>query len=157
MRETILDLECRINEPDRFAASGKLTSGILNQANAKSPMNLQADTFNLAAEKYYRTVLRKQHIKESFDILREDIIKLDQAVSGVSHEMRSLLHNILQEKNPASFMETAQSEVMQEKTTPQTLEKLVYLILAYIHYKNNFYSKFQESHWGEINYDETAK
>jgi hypothetical protein len=43
-------------------------------------------------------------------------------------------------------METAQSEVMREKATPQTLEKLVYLILAYIHYKNNFYSKFQESH-----------
>jgi prophage DNA circulation protein len=78
-------------------------------------MNLPAGTFNLAAEKYYRTALRKQHIKESFDILREDIIKLDQAVSGVSHEMRSLLHNILQEKNPASFMETAQSEVMREK------------------------------------------
>jgi cell division septum initiation protein DivIVA len=146
MRETILDLECRINEPDRFAASGKLTSGILNQANAKSPMNLEAGTFNLAAENYYRTVLRKQHIRESFDILREDIIKLDQAVSGVSHEMRSLLHNIRQGKNPASFMETAQSEVMREKATPQTLEKLVYLILAYIHYKNNFYSKFQESH-----------
>jgi signal transduction histidine kinase len=120
-------------------------------------MTLPAGTFNLAAEKYYRTVLRKQHIRESFDILREDIIKLDQAVSGISHEMRSLLHSILQEKNPVSFMETAQSEVMREKAAPQTLEKLVYLILAYIHYKNNFYSKFQESHYWEINYEETAK
>ncbi len=157
MRETILDLEFRINEPDNFAASGKLTSGILNQAKAKSPMNLPADTFNLAAEKYYRTVLRKQHIKESFDILREDIVKLDQAVSGISHEMRNLLHSILQGKNPASFMETAQSEVILGKTEPQTLEKLVYLILAYIHYKNNFYSKFQESHYWEINYGKTAQ
>jgi hypothetical protein len=157
MRESIRDLEYRINEPDNFAASGKLTRGILNQANAKSPMNLPAGTFNLAAEKYYRTVLRKQHIMESFDILREDIIKLDQAVSGVSHEMRSLLHSILQEKNPVSFMETAQSEVMRDKAEPETLEKLVYLILAYVHYKNNFYSKFQESNWGEVNYEETAK
>jgi cell division septum initiation protein DivIVA len=157
MRETILDLECRINEPDNFAASGKLIGGILNQANAKSPMNLPAGTFNLAAEKYYRTVLRKQHIRESFDILREDIIKLDQAVSSVSQEMRNLLHSILREKNPASFMEAAQSEVIRGKAEPQTLEKLVHLILAYIHYKNNFYSKFQESHWGEIKYEETAK
>jgi hypothetical protein len=154
MREAIRDLEYRINEPDNFAASGKLTRGILNQANAKSPMNLPADTFNLAAEKYYRTVLRKQHIRESFDILREDMIKLDQAASGVSHEMRSLLHSILQEKNPASFVETAQSDVIRGKAEPQTLEKLVCLILAYVHYKNNFYSKFQESHWGEINKEE---
>jgi len=117
-------------------------------------MNLPAGTFNLAAEKYYRTVLRKQHIMESFDLLREDIIKLDQAVSGVSQEMKNLLHSILQEKNLASFMETAQREVMREKAEPQTLEKLVFLILAYIHYKNNFYSKFQESHWGEINKEE---
>jgi hypothetical protein len=157
MRESIRDLEYRINEPDNFAASGKLTRGILNQINAKSPMNLPAGIFNLAAEKYYRTVLHKQHIWESFDILRDDIIKLDQAVSSVSHEMRNLLHSILQEKNPDSFMETAQSELVRGKAEPQTLEKLVYLILAYIHYKNNFYSKFQESHWGEINYEETAK
>ena len=151
MRESIRDLEYRINEPDNFAASGKLTSGILNQANAKSPMNLPAGEFNLAAEKYYRTVLREQHIKESFDILHEDIMKLDQAVSGVSHEMRNLLHSILQGKNPASFMEAAQSEVMLGKAAPQTLGKIVYLILAYVHYKNNFYSKFQESHYRERN------
>ena len=151
MRETIWDLGYRINEPDHFSAAGKLTRGILNQAHAKSPMNLQADTFNLAAEKYYRTVLREQHIREAFDILREDIVKLDQAVSGISHEMRNLLHSILQGKNPASFMETAQSEVILGTTEPQTLEKLVYLILAYTHYKNNFYSKFQESHYGETN------
>jgi hypothetical protein len=46
---------------------------------------------------------------------------------------------------------------MREKAEPQTLEKLVCLILTYVHYKNNFYSKFQESHWGEIKYEETAK
>jgi hypothetical protein len=157
MNDAIRDLESRINEPDHFAASGKLTGGILNQVNAKSPMNLPAGTFNLAAEKYYRTALRKQHIKESFDILGEDIIKLDQAVSSVSHEMRSLLHSILQEKNLSSFMETAQSEVMREKAEPQTMEKLVYLILAYIHYKNNFYSKFQEPRYWAMNYEESAK
>jgi hypothetical protein len=114
-------------------------------------MNLPAGEFNQAAEKYYRTALREQHTRESFDILGEDIIKLDKVSSDVGHEMRNLLHSILQGKNPASFMETAQSEVIREKAAPQTLEKIVYLILAYIFYKNNFYSKFQESHWEEIN------
>jgi hypothetical protein len=154
MRETIWDLGYRINEPDHFSASAKLTNGILDQANAKSPMNLPAGEFNQAAEKYYRTALREQHIRESFDILHEDIIKLDQATIGVTQEMRSLLQSVLQEKNTASFMETAQREVMLEKGTPQTLEKLVYLILVYIHYKNNFYSKLQESPYGEINSEE---
>ena len=150
MRETIRDLECCINEPDHFAVSGKLTRGILNQANAQSPMTLPADTFNQAAEKYYRTALRNQHIRESFNLLREDIIKLDQAASYISQEMRSLLHSILQEKNLPSFLKAVQSELLQEKAAPETLEKLVYLILAYIYYKNNLYFKFQKSHHGEI-------
>ena len=157
MRETIGDLECRINEPDHFAASGKLTRGILNQVNAKSPMALPAETFNQAAEKYYRTTLRHQHISESFHLLCEDIVKLDRASSVISEEMRSILHDILQEKNLPLFLEAAQTEIIQEKASPSTLEKLVYLILVYIHYKNNLYSKFQESHNLEINYEETAK
>jgi hypothetical protein len=157
MRETILDLECRINEPDHYAASGKLTRGILNQVNAKSPMTLPADTFNQAAEKYYRTALRNQHIRESFNLLGEDIINLDRTSSGISHEMRSLLHSILQEKNLPSFIQTVQSEVMQKKAGPEILEKLVYLILVYVYYKKNSYSKFQESQHWEKNYEETAK
>jgi len=157
MRETILDLECRINEPDHYAASGKLTRGILNQVNAKSPMTLPADTFNQAAEKYYRTALRNQHITESFNLLSEDIIKLDRTSSGISHEMRSLLHSILREKNLPSFIQTVQSEVMQKKAGPEILEKLVYLILVYVYYKKNSYSKFQESQHWEKNYEGTAK
>jgi hypothetical protein len=117
-------------------------------------MTLPAETFNQEAEKYYRTVLRKQHIGESFDLFSKDIIKLDRAESGISHEMRSLLHGILQEKNLPSFLERVQSEMIQEEATPETLEKLVYLILAYIFYKDNFYSKFQEYHHRETTYEE---
>jgi hypothetical protein len=157
MRETIWDLGYRINEPDYFATSGKLTNGILDKANAQSPMSLPAGTFNQAAEKYYRTALRKKHISESFDILREGIINLDRTSGRLNDERRILLHSILQEKNLSSFLSAVQSEVIWEQSEPATLEKIAYLVLAYIHYKNNLYSKFQESHWGEINYEETAK
>ena len=153
MRETMRDLDGRINEPDHFAASGKLTRGILNQASSKSPMNLPAGTFNQASENYYRTELRNKHIKESFNLLAEDIVKLDRAESGITQQMRNLLHNILQENNLSLFMETVQNEVMQQKASPATLEKLVCLILAYIHYKANLFAKFQESQPLEVNYE----
>ncbi len=151
MRETIRDLECRINEPDHFAATGKLIRGIINQANAKSPMTVPADRFNQGAEKYYRTELRNRHIRESFSFLSKDIVKLDQAVSDTNHEIRSLLHSILQEKNLPSFLTRVQGEVIQERATSETLETLVYIILAYIHYKDNLHSKFRESHRWRIN------
>jgi hypothetical protein len=153
MRDTIRDLEYRINEPDNFAASGKLTRGILNQEKARSPMNLPAGTFNQAAENYYRTELRNKHIKESFNLLTEDIVKLDRAESGISQEMRSQLHNILGQNNLSIFMETVQNEVMQDKASPATLEQIVNLILVYIHYKNNLFAKLQQSQPLEVNYE----
>ena len=55
-------------------------------------MDLSAEKFNQAAEKYYRTDLRKQHIGESFDLLGEDIKqtgKMDQMVNR--QNIRSLL------------------------------------------------------------------
>jgi hypothetical protein len=157
MRDTITDLECRINEPDHYAASGKLTRGILNQANAQSPMGLPAEIFNQAAEKYYRTELRDQHIEESFNFLGEDIVKLNRATSSVSQEMRSLLHNTVRENDLSSFLKRVQNEVMQGNASPTTLEKLVHLVLAYIYYKKNSYSKFQESQHRKMNYEENAK
>jgi hypothetical protein len=157
MRETINDLECRINEPDRFAASGKLTRGILDHVGVKSPMTLPATTFNQATEKYYRTGLRNQHIDESFNVLCKDITKLDRAESGISQEMRSLLHGILKEKDLTSFLKEAQIEVMKDKAATATLEKLLHLILVYVHYKRKLHLKFQQSHHLEINYEETAK
>jgi hypothetical protein len=157
MRETIKDLEYRFNEPDHFAASGKLTRGILNQVGAKSPMTLPATIFNQATEKYYRTTLRNKHVDESFDILSKDITKLDRAESGISQEMRSLLHSILQEKDLASFLKRVQVEAMQGKAATQTMEKVVYLILVYVYYKKNLYSKFQETNRWEIKYEEAAK
>jgi hypothetical protein len=157
MRETIRDLECRINEPDHFAASGKLTRGILDQVNAQSAMTLPAETFNQATENYYRTTLRNQHIDESFTILCKDITKLDRTESGISQEMRNLLHSILKESDLPSFLKRVQVEVIQEKASPEILEKLVKLILVYIHYKKNLYAKFQETNSWEIKYEATEQ
>ena len=84
-------------------------------------------------------------------------MKLDRASSGISEKMRNLLHGILKEKNLLSFIKRIESEIVQEKAPPETLEKLVYLILVYIYYKNNIHFKFQESHRWEINYEEVAR
>ncbi len=50
LKELIRDLESRINDPEQYAASGKLTRGILRSVNARSPMALRADTFNQATD-----------------------------------------------------------------------------------------------------------
>jgi hypothetical protein len=156
LKETVNDLERRINEQNHFAASGKITSKILNNANALSPMSMNPDTFNHAAEKYYRTELRKNHIKESFDLLKKDIFILDKLTGSLSFEIKKLMRIILKESPLDSFIENAQTEITQEKASSELLEKMLYLILAYIHYKDNYYSKLQGFNNEEISYAETS-
>ena len=157
VKETISDLESRINEPNQFAVSGKLSRGILNHANSRSPMSsLNHDTFNHAAEKYYRTELRKKHITESFDLFNKDISSLDKASNFLSYDIKKILRIILKESTLNSFIENAQTVIMQEKASTELLEKMIYLILTYIHYKNNYYSKLQGLNKEEISYAETS-
>ena len=66
LEDTIKDLMHRVESPRTYSAAGKLTAGILEHAGASKPLKLSGDTFNMAAESYYRDVLRKQNIKEAF-------------------------------------------------------------------------------------------
>ncbi len=66
---TVADLKARLENPQEFSAAGKLTTGILESTGANSPMNLAADEFNLASERYDRTVLKKRHLVEAMRFL----------------------------------------------------------------------------------------
>ncbi|MEI6125842.1 MAG: hypothetical protein WCQ99_04735, partial [Pseudomonadota bacterium] len=75
---TMENLNDRILYPDRLSASGNLTRGILHEANAASPLKLSADEFNSAAEKFYRSSLRKRHMEEALAVLEADCRDADQ-------------------------------------------------------------------------------
>jgi hypothetical protein len=63
------ELIMRLENPERHSTTGKLTRGILDMVNAKSPMALSAREFNQGAEKYYREGLRQRHMVETFGFL----------------------------------------------------------------------------------------
>ncbi|MCF8720979.1 hypothetical protein [Nitrospina gracilis] len=71
MDETLRDLEDRVQNPAKNSAGGKLTRSILETCGAKSPFDLDAETFNTAAESHFRDGLRKHHIQESVEDLAE--------------------------------------------------------------------------------------
>jgi hypothetical protein len=152
MRESVNELELRLDEPARYSACGKLTSGILKMAGARSPLDLSAYKFNQAAEKYYRTDLRNRHIREAFGLLGEDMIKLDHASSGLRQDIRSLLHSVLQKTNITKFLNDVEQEIIGETASKETLEKLVGIILVHIHYKTKLNCKFQDMKEQETNY-----
>jgi hypothetical protein len=142
MREGIHDLETRICEPRFFSACGKLTAGILDRAGAGSPMDLGDGKFNQAAERYYRTDLRNRHIREAMGLLGEDLSKQEEASDGLQQGIRGLLDGILKETPVSQFLRLAEQEILDETASEKTLEKLVNLVLAHIHYKTQLHMKF---------------
>ncbi len=69
LKETIHELQQRIESFQTFSVAGKLTRGILNTANVSTPIKLSGEEFNQAAENYYRDVLRKYHLEEALNVL----------------------------------------------------------------------------------------
>ncbi|NIA05764.1 MAG: hypothetical protein GWP11_07335, partial [Proteobacteria bacterium] len=85
------DMESLLNMPERQAAN-VLTRSILKEAGCSgTAMQLDAETFNHASERYYRTTLWTQHMREALDVLVADARSLnnypDQRFAAILHRL----------------------------------------------------------------------
>ncbi|HEX2770566.1 MAG TPA: hypothetical protein VHN12_14915 [Geobacteraceae bacterium] len=127
------DLMMRLENPERHSTAGKLTRGILDTVNAKSPMGISAREFNQGAEKYYRETLRQRHMVETIGFLEEECLKADLAGSKMDGGTKEALREILEGRSAAQFLNTAKREVLEERATATTLGKMIALLLVIIH------------------------
>lgn len=130
---TMEELIMRLENPERHSAAGKLTRGILDTVNAKSPMALSAREFNQGAEKYYREGLRQRHMVETFGFLEEECIKADLAGVKMDEGTGEALQSILEGRSAVQLLKTAKREVLEERATATTLGKMIALLLVIIH------------------------
>ncbi len=150
MKETLRDLEDRLRKPAVFAASGRLTQGVLRQAGRRSAMAMDAESFNAQAEAYYRTGLRRQHIEEAFDHFGEVVIWMDKAETRSRPDIRALLGEIFRHGDIAVFLDEARQSVIHGKASIRTLEKLIALVMIYVQGKLDLNQKYPESPHREV-------
>ena len=137
LEETLNDLERRINEPEEFSTAGRLSRQILDNASAKHPMQLTADEFNLAAEKYYREVLKKKHIQEGLVVFTCALKKLDSWSTWRGGVYNKALLRILDGRNTVDFLAENKNTILNETLSPKLLEQLIHLILLVFHQLEN--------------------
>lgn len=133
MKETMDDLSLRIDEPGRYAASEKLKQGILNRAGLNSPMSMNGDDFNRAAEDYYRNDLRKDHFREAWHFFEQDVHQMESLIVHDKGMIRRTLHEILTGQDVMDFITAHKEKVLQEKASADVIEKLLYLLILTIH------------------------
>lgn len=134
LHDTLNDLEMRINKPALHSAAGRLTTGILSEVNASSPMRVNAGEFNIGAERYYRTTLRRQHIEEALGFMIHDCRMLDLERSSFDESQRKALRVILQGQDATRFVEETKEDVLHDRADITTLQRLMNLILFKVHH-----------------------
>lgn len=107
MRETLRDLRERHAPDSKHAVQNRLLAGILEEAGARKPLDIDSTTFHSAAERYYRGPLHRSFINEALDVLDEDLRRLGrepliharawiQDGSGQMQDWQALIHTLLE-------------------------------------------------------------
>jgi hypothetical protein len=134
LHDTLNDLEKRINEPAQNSASGRLTTGILNEVNAATPLQCDAREFNTGAERYYRTTLRQRHLEEALGFMEQDCDALNREQAALEEDQRKALRVILPGEDAARFVRDATQDVLHERADVATLKRLMNLVLFTTHH-----------------------
>lgn len=77
LEDVMRDLPARLRRPGSRSALDRLSKGVLDQAGARDPFDLEAEDFNAASEEYYRGALLAEHIKEAWQVLDDDFKRRD--------------------------------------------------------------------------------
>jgi hypothetical protein len=127
------DLERRLQEPARYSAAGRLTSGILAEVNATAPLTVDAREFNLGAEQYYRTTLRRRHCTEALGFLADDYAELakDRALDD---QLRAALFTVLNGQEADRFINSATDDILHERADITVLKRLMNLVLLKVYH-----------------------
>ena len=133
LQSAIYDLQARLKDPQNFSVSGKLTRSILDILGGKSPLKQDAQEFNSAAERYYRTELKTKHLEESLNFLGEDIAELESDRFSLHESIREALSYTLKEKSPKNFFDIARCDVIGDNASTDVLRKLINIVIVTIY------------------------
>jgi hypothetical protein len=132
--DTLNDLKMRLDDPGFHSAAGRLTTGILDEVGASSPLRVNAQEFNLGAERYYRTTLRKQQLEEALGFMADDCGTLDREQIQLDETERKAVRVILHGQGAAGFVEAAKEGVLHDRADIPTLQRLINLLLFTVHH-----------------------
>ncbi|MDF1580172.1 MAG: hypothetical protein P1P74_05250 [Desulfuromonadales bacterium] len=121
------DLEQRLNEPRTFSAAGRLIKAI--SAGPDNPLKTDAVEFNRSAEKHYRETLRRRHMEQALNLLREDLMQLEAGTHPSAGAQRSKLGMLLKQSSASEFLAVTRGDLLSDTLDKQSLVRLLNLML----------------------------
>ena len=139
---TLADLGARLAAPAERGVSGRLTSAILADLGVKNPMDVDAATFNQAAEQHYRGHLRQQYLEEGLESAGQSIGQMAQCMPH-DPALRRALAALTGGRDAEAFFSAAAHDVRAGKAAPDTLRRLIGLLLLNVEQEERRYAGAQ--------------
>lgn len=126
----LADLNGRVSAPEERGVSARLTRDILAGLGVASAMDVDAATFNQAAERYYRENLRRNWMEEGMATLRDDLRAVVQrAQTERDQTLLWALARLTGGWGVETFLTEAAHDVRAGRASVETLRSLIGLVL----------------------------
>ena len=134
LAQRMQSLRRRLTE-SRGSTCAKIIGAVQEELPRKrTPMNVSANDFNAATERYYRTGLKQKHLTESLSVFIEDCKRMDRLEDP---HYRQVMASIGQDSSGADYIRAHQESIIQETADPEILLKMMRIGLAIIHHQRN--------------------
>ncbi len=132
VRSTVEDLLEQLANYDELSAAARLRKGIADSIDIDDPLRVTAAEFNGAAEAYYRTTLRRKHLGEALNFLKEDL----SAMPGDTREaFRGIMNDFEKDyrmSDPLSLVSSRSCGLLEGAVSLDEIEILIALTLLAI-------------------------
>jgi len=132
LKGTLERLEDRLLHPEERSAAGRLTRGILEEARVRTPLALEGEVFNGAAERYYRGTLKRRQMRQALGELERDMAALDQAAVRGDPILQRVLADLPGSAGAQSYVSSLRQDILEERAPEEALRHLIVLMLASI-------------------------
>jgi len=123
MQSTLADLAARCDDKQQ-QASERLVDGVMG-GSTKSALDVEAREFNRMTEGFYRDALRREHLREAFSHLREDLTTLEKCEDA----RRQIRHGV-RVQDPARFLQDVEPRVPTDDLSLQEVGALLLLLMV---------------------------
>lgn len=139
-KDLLNDLEMRINEPQKYSATGKLLKGILSDSKQKSALKMDAAEFNQITEKFYMTDLRKKYIEEAFIFLREELMMLERQSSELPYSILQSISYVAEKVSLRNKFEKIKNKFMIGELSKDEIITMIDILLIIVAYRKKLFN-----------------
>lgn len=127
------DLAERVRDDRHVSVASRLVRSVAGRAGIRKALDIAAQDYNLAAEDYYRTGLRRKQLREAFTLFRHHLSQLETHIASHDGKVRSALDEILSGQGALSYLITVTKAVLEGDLPVEEVRRLIRLLILTEH------------------------